>query len=300
MANEYFLPSIETTPIENPTSGFLWICLDAYELKSQKVLARSTAAIIKGSPKGKFNLLAPMTINESFSHQWQNSTSPIQETAQKLADAQKTMNQVFSTTESTAEVLERANKSNSDPTNQAGVDKASLTKELNKLSQTMIDSDGKLDRVYKVDTMKTYDSSSNRKWDFSIECGFKRNRQTELLDPIRELLSLSCAEMNSEDVSAVDYPAIFTLKVGEFIIAKNVILSSVTIGWEGPYKKGLPSKATLQISLEEIEPLYRKTLEAGTSISTDSDSAANRTAISENLKRSPVPPDKTYPALKRH
>jgi len=105
-----------------------------------------------------------------------------------------------------------------------------------------------------------YKDSKRKEYSFTIEFGWWRNTDPEeqIFKPIRELEKWTCAEME-DDFTKINFPAIFDIRTvnSNLIHIKYGAITSVQPTWMSPYINGYPSKVSLTISFQDMEPLYR-------------------------------------------
>lgn len=119
---------------------------------------------------------------------------------------------------------------------------------------------------HKADNPYLYVGTERRTLGLSLEFSVFSDTYSDVFYPIQELIRHSSPEIASGSTEFT-YPYIFSLqtwtgtsKAVDVISIKSVAITSVQPTYLGPWIGGYPSKATVEIDFEDLNPLYKSTL----------------------------------------
>jgi hypothetical protein len=249
---DYIVPQIYANK-----KDLLWIKLIAKDFEAQSSYARGPNSIrTGGSILGTWKLLAPKQISETVDHQWGEYESISTRIAEKIGEISKALNDVKGASrgvsagyEQFKEKIKGKNVSATSLINTvAGNSAADVLK-------------------YKIDSSMVYQGTSRRTYTLIFNfanTGGPESSQNDVFEPVRELEKLSCAQVGEGFVN-IKFPAIFSVRSepSNIININHAALIAVQPTWFGPYKDGFPMSCELQLTIVDIEPLYRKSWEEG-------------------------------------
>ena len=227
-----------------PTLDILRININAYELINQSLNPTSNNHI-KRSDKivESFSLLAPMDIQETIVHNWEDYNSMMGRFTNIYANMTRQSDKLVKAFEGIKE---------------GGLQ---LTGTLDK-NQTSRD-------IKQVDLPLVYTGTQRREYSFMFQLSsYGLSDGTAIIDIVNKFRELGCAgtvdlETDggiSKDPTKIKYPHIFEIKSSpkSFIHIKNAALVAVQPLFSGPYVYGNPSKCELSLTFRDLEPLYKK------------------------------------------
>ena len=232
----------------NTVNNFTWLEIVAYKNESQGAYGRDKNSIQTGATLGNFKFLIEFdSIMETVTHDYGTYDSILSRLAQKGVEFGKTI------AESSIFV-------------NAGM--GAITSEKNNIQQTAgaaADGAFKSDVPrFKVDSAYIYQDSGRRQYDFSIDLTVYRSggssREIDIVNPVKQLQELSCASVTG--YIGIDFPAVFSIKTtpGNLINIKYCALKAVQPTYNGPWVNGLPTHCKLQLTFEELIPLYSRNI----------------------------------------
>lgn len=251
----------------------LWINFIAREFRKQSGYGRGGNIEI-GPKLGSWKFLAPNEINETISHDWGEYESIGSRVADKIGKIGQGVKEGTQLIKGLSNVA-KTTKESSEGINAREVARRTVS------AATNIDVPN-----YKIDTPIVYQNSKRRFYEFTFNLAVTdrgKGARTEVFEPIRELQKLTCAQQ--EGLVNIKFPSIFKIysSPSDIIKINFAAVTSVLPTWTGPYKDGYPMFCQVQISIEDIEPLYRKSFETGGAgynvIRTDRNTPPNRSGF---------------------
>ena len=238
-------PSSGVIPHANDHGGLLWIELQAQRLISQAVNAN-------GEPETApevdvFRFIAPDSIMEQIGHTWDSYESLYSRASQTLAAAQKLKSEGGVVVNG----VRQAVKALGEP----GNIKQTLSNMAGAAGQTGV-------AQTRVDTPLSYQNSNRRKYDFEFHLVDEGDTYNNVVFPIKLLEKYSCPEWKGG--ISIDLPYVFKIRSFPNYNGKTLInidysaLTTVTATYNGPYRNGFPTHATVALAFEELQPLYRQ------------------------------------------
>lgn len=248
--------------IYNADSDILILDIKAKELTKLSGYPRGKNAIESSGQRASWKLMAPNEIMDEANHTWEPFESIATRLAQTTANIHKTL--------STAKQLQKAGSQAVQGTSDAlQSDEKSIGAMRQMISSAAYTAAGQeLTGLlnYRVDSSLIYKDSDRRRYTFSFELGAydsKLNEKT-IFEAVRELQKLSCPQMDGGMIK-IKFPAVFTITTlpVPFIKINYAALTSVQPTWSQPYKNGYPTRVSLQLTFQDILPLYQKSFEQG-------------------------------------
>lgn len=226
----------------NP-EGSLWIRMDAWTLTQQAAWGRGP--IVAEYAGDSFTFLAPKEFIESTAHEWADYESLMGRLAQKAGELEKegrTTGQTFLAGAAAAKEI----FTTMDVTSEAM--KAAVAKaggEITVFNQ-------------RYDAPLYYKGSSRRKFDLIFYLVEEGDPEEDVVEPVRRLQSLSSPKKQGM-LYGIEPPRIFEIQSepdNDFLYIEYAALKSVQPTWRGPYIGGWPSSCELQLSFEDMTPLF--------------------------------------------
>ena len=114
----------------------------------------------------------------------------------------------------------------------------------------------------KFDTTLTWQNSARRQFNFTFNFADLGNTFDDVYYPIKKLECYSCAEV-TETIMHTQPPSVFRIRTHPipFIQSDFAVLSNMNPVYKGPYRNGIPMRATLQLTFQELVPYYRSLAE---------------------------------------
>lgn len=232
----------------------LWLHFEAREFEKQGGYARGQGSIETGSKLKSWKLLSPTEIMESVSHDWGEYESIGSRIAQKIGEIKTGVNEFKGLTSALGKSLSEGAGSFSARKLASNIAYGAANVSVPK---------------FKVDTSMVYQDTKRREYkfvfNFAVTYGGK-GPEKEVFEPIREMEKLSCAEIGGEfALIDIKFPAIFKVysEPSGIIKINHAALTAVQPTWKAPFKDGYPISCELQVTVMDIEPLYRKSFEEG-------------------------------------
>jgi hypothetical protein len=240
------------TNIISPKAGFLqygasnnqftWIVFEPLEIIGQTVLARKGSGTFVST--GVFiSFLAPNELMETMTHSWEDYesmggrlTQMIGEYSRFKAEGMGALKGVFS------------------KKTVGNLMKGDLTGAVNDALTPM----GGAEIVnYRVDSSLQYKTSTRRDLSFQVTLAEMGNPYEDVVKPVR-MLQLYSAPTRENDNITIKIPYAFkiSMRPGGLLLFKNAVIKTISPVWKGPYISGVPSSVQLQLSIQELDPLY--------------------------------------------
>lgn len=236
-----FLGQVHTRP--EYYNSYLWINFTGRTLDSVGPFVRSKNSIQAGNRIGSWQFIAPNEIMENVSHDWEEFESIGTRAAQKSITMRHAGMEGKQVTAGASELVKSF-------TGGSKTDISSIMGSMNKVGVP----------DHKVDTTLVYKDTKRRAYDFTFEFSFWNDNDPEekIFKPIRELQKWTCPDMET-DFTKIDFPAIFHIKTmnSDLINIKYGVITAVQPTWMAPFINGYPSRVSLTISFQDMQPLYR-------------------------------------------
>lgn len=275
-------------------NGSVWISMKPKKILDQYTKGAGTYAT-EDIPV-EFLFLAPLALSENIVHRWESYESVSSRLAQKARSIAKLANE--------GRALWNAGKR---LFNQDAATAAS------KLSENGLSVEDWVRDAYnnvpgsqipkvKIDTPLYYANSERRQIIFEFQL-FNESIQGYdpdqiLLKPIQEMMKYSSPDLIKEGGIDIEFPYMWEVKSlpQQFILYKTCVLTAVQPTWNSPYVNGYPISCNLQLTFQDLSPLYAGTIEYGSIINVKSDSVENALARDRNATNNN---QQVKPAIKR-
>ena len=245
-------------------SGSVWISMKPSEIKDQ--YSKGAGKISTKELNVEFLFLAPLSLNENIVHHWESYESVASRMAQKVRSAVKLSSEGSALWNAVKDQIRNYKT------------KQLYSKSGAKEGQTISDyvtkaynlaPDSRIPKI-KVDTPLYYSNSDRRQIVLEFVL-FHENINTNnpddiLINPVKELMKYSSPNLRSN--IQIDFPYMWEIKTipNEFIHYTTCALIGVQPTWNSPYIDHLPSSCNLQLTFQDLSPLYASTIEKGSII----------------------------------
>ncbi len=264
-------------------SGSVWISMKPTKIVDQFSKGAGTFSTI--DLKTEFLFLAPLSLNENIVHHWESYESVASRLAQKVRSAVKLGS------EGTALLGAGKNANPSDFfkdvfTRTGAGEGQTIEKYASKAYNAVPGS--RIPKI-KVDTPLYYSNSDRRTIVFEFQL-FNENisgtkSEDVLITPIKELMRYSSPDLKGE--LNIEFPYMWEIKTlpNEFIKYTTTALVGVQPTWNAPYINGVPSSCNLQLTFQDLSPLYAATIEKGSIINVITPSESNQIQTANQITR---------------
>jgi hypothetical protein len=297
----YQLPEGITPWAKQWNGGNVW-----FSMKPKRIIDQyskgGNAPIKVSDPQVEFLFLAPLSIGEHIIHHWEAYESVASRLAQKARSLIKFSNEINAgKTAIGQKLLEYEQQLLAPEAKENSV--SSPTKKKKPINTSNLVSDAfhqvpghSIDRK-KIDTPLYYTNSDRRQLilEFNLFAEMKRPEvdsrpEKHLLEPIQEMMKYSSPGF--KDGLNIDFPYMWEVKTEPypFINYKTCVLQGVQPTWNSPYVRGLPISCNLQLTFQDLSPLYASTIEKGTIINVidnDESRGIRNKSPNSNLKKKP-------------
>ena len=247
-------------------NGSVWIHMKPSKILDQR--SKGAGTITTQELNTEFVFLAPLNLNENIVHHWEAYESVASRLAQKVRSAVKlgaelsAMTNVFGSTADLASAVK-------DTFKRGLTEGQSVEEYINKAYRVAPSS-----RIppIKVDTPLYYTNSDRRQIVLEFQLFYEHipnleNRPEDvLITPIKELMKFSSPDFKG-DIN-IQFPYMWDIKTQpkEFIHYSTCALIGVQPTWNSPYINGYPASVNLQLTFQDLSPLYAGTIEEGSII----------------------------------
>jgi len=261
-------------------NGSVWVSMKPKRILDQ--FSKGVGDIATEELPEEFIFLAPLSLNENIVHHWEAYESVASRIAQKVRSAVKLGAE--------GAALYQTGKSmiNSDKIKtlfEARSADVGVSVE-NFVKQAYGSVHGSRIPKIKVDTPLYYTNSDRRQLvlEFQLfhEGKLKSNPEDVLIEPIQRMMKYSSPHLKNKGGISIDFPYMWEVKTipYQFINYTTCALIGVQPTWNAPYLKGgVPASVNLQLTFQDMSPLYRDTITKGSVIRViDAAEAASRNA----------------------
>lgn len=266
---------------EKSSTGTVWISMKPKKIVDQFSKGAGTIGIVELNTE--FLFLAPLNLNENIVHHWEAYESVASRLAQKARSAVKLGS------EGTA-LFNAATNAISDSKSRriferSGLKEGAAIEDVATKAYNIVPS-SRIPNI-KVDTPLYYTNSDRRQIVFEFQLFNENipgvNPMDILIKPIQELMKFSSPDLKSN--IQIEFPFMWEIKTRpiEFIKYTTCALIGVQPTWNSPYINHIPSSVNLQLTFQDLSPLYAGTIESGTVIRVI-EGGASRTVQEENTK----------------
>lgn len=241
-----YKPEIMTQLLRMERDNFTWLQIECWENKSQGSVARDSTAVQRGNQLGYFEFLIEFdSIMETVTHDYGSFDSILSRLADKGVEIGKSAREVSLGYSSLTEAIKTQSTGGSMEQVLSTAGQAALKEDVPK---------------FKVDSAYIYQDSGRRSYDLSVDLIIHTDRYNDIVKPVKKLQEFSCAE--ADGLIGIKFPAIFEIKTipNELIHLKYCVLKSVQPTYNGPWVNGYPTHCKLQLSFEEVIPLYKRNI----------------------------------------
>jgi hypothetical protein len=250
---------------EESVNGSVWIKMRPKKIIDQYTKGAGTA--ITEETNIKFQFLAPLSLNESILHHWEAYESVASRLAQKARSALKLKSEGKALYDATLNYL----TSDAAAKDTGSSSEAGMIENAMRTAYALVP--GSPIPKVKIDTPLYYANSDRRRLDLEFEL-FNEIKNDDpkpesyLLEPIQLLMKLSSPDLVNDGGIDIEFPYMWEVETypQPWIKYTTCALVAVQPTWEAPYVQGFPIKCRLNLSFQDMSPLYRDTIEKGTII----------------------------------
>lgn len=251
---------------ESSENGSVWIHMNAYKIINQ--FSKGRGKVIRaGSPEAQYAFLAPLSIFETHDHQWQ----PYESIASRLA--QKVRSLATVTAEVGALTTAFTSQANTEDSSVQQINRE--VKEGGRFDMQVVEnlaakaySRAPSSRVpkIKIDTPLYYENSDRRSIQLEFLLVAEEDPFTDIVEPIQNIMRKAAPAFTGE--LTIEFPYLWEVysQPNRYLNYSTCVLSSIQPTWNAPYINGYPSNVVLSLRFVDLGPLYRQTIETGTSI----------------------------------
>jgi hypothetical protein len=260
-------------------SNATWLKLKARKIVDQLSSGRG-GQIAGGEDGATFLFLGPRTISENIGHSWEAYDSIQSRIAEKVASAAKTGRDVVSLVEggkgfNTSQITNLFSNTGSN----YGVALENVVRAAyNSVAGHSVPK-------IKIDKPLVYSTSNRRQITFELELIAEKDPKKDIVDVIQDLMKYSCAGISQRSNIDIEFPYFFevTTEPSQVIKYSTCALTAVQPSYGEPWRNGYPMSAKLQLTFEDISPLFRQTIQSGSLINVISGNTVNRKDPSATL-----------------
>jgi len=260
-------------------NGSVWISMKPKKILDQ--FSKGVGDIATDDLPEEFIFLAPLSLNENIVHHWEAYESVASRIAQKVRSAVKLGAEGAALYQTGKQMInsEKIKRLFEARSADVGVSVENFVKE------AWGNVHGSRIPKIKVDTPLYYTNSDRRQLVLEFQLfheNIKARPEEVLVEPIQRMMKYSSPNLKSRGGVSIDFPYMWEVKTFpyEFIKYTTCALIGVQPTWNAPYVKGgVPSSVNLQLTFQDMSPLYRDTIEHGSVIRViDASEAASRNA----------------------
>jgi hypothetical protein len=247
-------------------SGTVWISMKPRKILDQ--FSKGVGSIATEELPETFVFQAPLSLNENIVHHWEAYESVASRIAQKVRSAVKLG------AEGAALLQTGSNMINSEQIKQLFSSKASDAGVAieNFVKAAYGNVVGSVIPKIKVDTPLYYTNSDRRQLVVEFQLfheNISSNPENVLVKPIQKMMKYSSPHLPSRGGISIDFPYMWEVQTipYQFINYTTCALIGVQPTWNAPYLQGgVPSSVNLQLTFQDMSPLYRDTITEGSVI----------------------------------
>lgn len=233
---------------------FTWLKMDVYSIDKQNALPKGSAVLEGTSCEVTFKFLLPMKVMEAIQHQWGEYNSILSGAGRFYTEFMKNANEIGSIASNTL-----AYGKNGINAIQNGI----KSKNIGNLLSSGTDFLASTANVYnmRMDSALTYQNSARRRYNMEFEFADLGDPKNDILFPIKSLEYLSSAGLK-QGFGEIVRPYVFKIYSYpvNWLNVRWAALESALPTYEGPYRNGYPTKASLQLTFVDISPLFREAI----------------------------------------
>lgn len=249
----------------NWRSGSVWISMKPKKILDQYSKGAGTYKTIDMNTE--FLFLAPLNLNENIVHHWEAYESVASRLAQKARSAVKLGHEGSALWKTVTEQFQEGKIKQLFSKSGQGEGQAIETYATKAYN---LAPDSKIPKI-KIDTPLYYTNSDRRQLVlefvlFNEVAANPLKPEEILINPIKEMMRYSCPELKTN--IQIDFPYMWEVKTipNDFINYPTCALIGVQPTWNSPYIDHLPSSVNLQLTFQDLSPLYSSTIEKGSVI----------------------------------
>jgi len=227
-------------------SGALWIKLDSRELTGMQTGTGPGGALKIGKKGPTFKFLAPLDIIESHAHEWEPYASIQSKVLEKIVSFSTGIDHGVQVVSNLITSFKNAKKM---PSGKAWLN--ILTRDTNVSVPK-----------FKIDTPLVYRNSQRRRMDFVFTLA-DAGDGSHLVDTVHTMMELAAPVSKSQ--YEIDFPYVFSISTepqGLFQM-QYAVITQISPTWKHPFINGNAVVCDLTVSVMDMSPLFRKTLEQG-------------------------------------
>ncbi len=245
--------------------GFVWIHINARKILDQYSKGAGKIITREGAPEVQYAFLAPLNITETVSHNWAEYDSISSRIAQKVRTAAKIGAEFQS-------IVDSFSRNTEDKAKAKGLMQQKSVTAANSLASF---ARGVYNRIsphsipkIKVDTPLYYENSARRTFTFEVILVAEKDPRMDVVEPVKDLMKWSSPALKGQGGVDIDFPYMFEVytRPQEFIKFSTMALTAVQPTYQSPYIAGYPSSCILQLTFQDLSPLYRSAIETGSVI----------------------------------
>lgn len=264
-------------------SGSVWISMKPTKIVDQ--FSKGAGTYATKDLKTEFLFLAPLSLNENIVHHWEAYESVASRLAQKVRSAVK----LGSEGTALLGVGKNANPGDffKDVFSKTGAGEGQVIEKYASRAYNSVPG-SRIPKI-KVDTPLYYSNSDRRQIVFEFQL-FNENipgskPEDILIKPIKELMRYSSPDLKAE--LNIEFPYMWEIKTlpNQFIKYTTTALIGVQPTWNAPYINGVPASCNLQLTFQDLSPLYAGTIERGSIINVITTSESKQLQASNQSTR---------------
>lgn len=302
----------------NIADNMLWIRLKFTKYKTLTGNVFKEGGFADGKEGPTLMFVAPTEIQETISHNWGDASNVAVRAINAFTGLSKTISDTTSLAKSGKKIyseLEELAKHTTPGAETGNVDqKADEKSYLEKLNNkfktskakvTSIANDYRKETFYKYDIPMMYTDSPKPSYHFEFILGDTGDAERDVMLPIQMLKYLSAPskpgigeDPKYKDMLSFEFPHVcqvdtmFGNEVVPMINMAFAAVTSVQVDYTGPFRNGMPTKASITLTVTNIMPVYKSTLEGATgskakdniiSITSNDSSKRNTQRINDRL-----------------
>jgi len=255
-------------PQEGPAinqSTSLWVEINAYKYSPQSSNVRSPNAVRHGALEGVFRFLAPSDIQLNLDHNWaeyENITSRMANIVSNWAVPIQDIKSAYTNT--TGKIWGALTGQGGGSTAQNPGTNSTVNTIANALSNFLSG-----DVVnYRIDAPLVYKGTANLEYNLNFDLALFTERPSYIEEILRSLMKFSSPKKDGDNFLSIIPPHIFSVKTipGGLINLKYAALKTIQPEMSYPYVNGKPTVCKLQLTFQDITPLFSDTFDVGSSV----------------------------------
>lgn len=247
-------------------NGSVWVSMKPKKILDQ--FSKGVGDIASEELPETFIFLAPLALNENIVHHWEAYESVASRIAQKVRSAVKLGAEGAALLQTGKELAssDKIKRIFEARSADVGVSIENFVK------QAYGSVHGSRIPKIKIDTPLYYTNSDRRQLvlDFQLfHENIKSRPEDVLVEPIQRMMKYSSPHLKNKTGVSIDFPYMWEVKTipYQFINYTTCALIGVQPTWNAPYVKGgVPMSVNLQLTFQDMSPLYRDTIQKGSVI----------------------------------